>query len=120
MSVPKRRLGRGLDTLLGQPREAGSSVAALPIDAIRPNPQQPRITFDPAALAELEHSIRELGVLVPIIVRPPASVVLRQRASVRADCRRTTLAGGRRRGAQRDPGAHQNCRRPLEFGARGR
>jgi ParB family chromosome partitioning protein len=72
MSVPKRRLGRGLDTLLGQPREAGSSVAALPIDAIRPNPQQPRITFDPAALAELEHSIRELGVLVPIIVRPLA------------------------------------------------
>jgi ParB family chromosome partitioning protein len=72
MSVPKRRLGRGLDTLLGQPREAEGGLTALPLDAIRPNPQQPRITFDQAALAELEHSIRELGVLVPIIVRPLA------------------------------------------------
>lgn len=72
MSLPKRRLGRGLDTLLGQPapRVAASGLASLPVGDIRPNPQQPRITFEPAALAELEHSIRELGVLVPIIVRP--------------------------------------------------
>jgi ParB family chromosome partitioning protein len=69
MSVPKRRLGRGLDTLLGEP-DSPSGLAALPLTSIRPNPQQPRLTFDPAALAELEHSIRELGVLVPIIVRP--------------------------------------------------
>ncbi len=69
MSTPKRRLGRGLDTLLG-PRDSAGGLATLPLTAIRPNPQQPRVTFDAAALAELEHSIRELGVLVPIIVRP--------------------------------------------------
>jgi ParB family chromosome partitioning protein len=68
--MPKRCLGRGLDTLLGQRREAASGLASLPIAGIRPNPQQPRLTFDPAGLAELERSIRELGVLVPIIVRP--------------------------------------------------
>ena len=75
MSVPKRRLGRGLDTLLGQPTAraaATTGLATLPVGAIQPNPQQPRVTFDPSALAELEHSIRELGVLVPIIVRPLA------------------------------------------------
>ena len=70
MSVPKRRLGRGLDTLLGRSQSADSGLAEIPLDRIRPNPQQPRVTFEPAALAELEHSIRELGVLVPVIVRP--------------------------------------------------
>ncbi len=72
MSAPKRGLGRGLDALLGQerPRPAGPGLAAIPVGAIRPNPHQPRKTFAPEALAELEHSIRELGVLVPIIVRP--------------------------------------------------
>jgi ParB family chromosome partitioning protein len=50
-----------------------AGLTAVRIDAIRPNPQQPRSTFEPAALAELEQSIRELGVLVPIIVRPLGS-----------------------------------------------
>ncbi len=68
MSLPKRRLGRGLDTLLGDSRPV-SALVDVPLDAIRPNPRQPRQTFDPGALAELEHSIRELGVLVPVIVR---------------------------------------------------
>ena len=59
-----------MDTLLGKPQAAAETgLAELPLGRIRPNPQQPRVTFDPAALAELEHSIRELGVLVPIIVR---------------------------------------------------
>lgn len=70
MSAQKRGLGRGLDALLGQPRPAAAGLHLIPIDAIRPNPQQPRQTFDAGALAELEHSVRELGVLVPIIVRP--------------------------------------------------
>jgi len=70
MSSPKRGLGRGLDALLGQSRVPATGLLQIRIDAIRPNPQQPRTTFDPAALAELEQSIRELGVLVPIIVRP--------------------------------------------------
>jgi ParB family chromosome partitioning protein len=44
----------------------------LPIDAIRPNPGQPRGDWDPAALVELTDSIREKGLLEPIIVRPAA------------------------------------------------
>jgi ParB family chromosome partitioning protein len=70
MSAPRRGLGRGLDALLGQERPAPVGLQAIRVDAIRPNPQQPRKHFDPTALAELEQSIRELGVLVPIIVRP--------------------------------------------------
>lgn len=71
----KRGLGRGLGALLGEERPrpapvAGDGLVHLPLDSIRPNPQQPRTVFDPQGLAELEQSIRELGVLVPIIVRP--------------------------------------------------
>ncbi len=77
MSAPKRGLGRGLDALLGTPPAAASSRAdglvTIRVDAVRPNPQQPRKTFDAHRLAELEQSIRELGVLVPIIVRPLAA-----------------------------------------------
>jgi ParB family chromosome partitioning protein len=74
LSAPKRGLGRGLDALLG-PERAGNAagpngLVEIRVDAIRPNPRQPRKTFAPAALAELEQSIRELGVLVPILVRP--------------------------------------------------
>jgi ParB family chromosome partitioning protein len=71
MSAPKRGLGRGLDALLGAPKvPAASGLTQIRVDAIRPNPQQPRKNFAAAPLAELEQSIRELGVLVPIIVRP--------------------------------------------------
>ncbi|MBC5798461.1 MAG: ParB/RepB/Spo0J family partition protein [Candidatus Eremiobacteraeota bacterium] len=70
MSGPKRGLGRGLDTLLGQATPPRPGLRDISVATIRPNPQQPRRNFDPAALAELQTSIRELGVLVPIIVRP--------------------------------------------------
>jgi len=42
----------------------------IPLDRIEPNPDQPRTIFDEAALAELANSIREHGVLQPILVRP--------------------------------------------------
>jgi ParB family chromosome partitioning protein len=48
----------------------GARLAALSPDDIRPNPQQPRTDFDAEAMAELVHSIRENGVLQPIVVRP--------------------------------------------------
>jgi ParB family chromosome partitioning protein len=71
VSAQKRGLGRGLDALLGAPKPVvASGLTQVRIDAIRPNPQQPRKHFAAASLAELEQSIRELGVLVPIIVRP--------------------------------------------------
>jgi ParB family chromosome partitioning protein len=67
----RRGLGRGLGALLGDDRKAAAEggLSQIRVDAIRPNPQQPRQTFDPITLGELEQSIRELGVLVPIIVR---------------------------------------------------
>lgn len=47
----------------------GATFAELPIDAIRPNPRQPRTVFDEDELAELVHSVREIGILQPIVVR---------------------------------------------------
>ncbi|MGH7707255.1 MAG: ParB/RepB/Spo0J family partition protein [Vulcanimicrobiaceae bacterium] len=71
MSAPKRGLGRGLGALLGDDEtRPENDLRQIPVAAIRPNPQQPRTNFDAQALVELESSIRELGVLVPIIVRP--------------------------------------------------
>lgn len=48
---------------------AGSYFAELPIDQVRPNARQPRQVFDEDALAELVHSIREVGLLQPVVVR---------------------------------------------------
>jgi ParB family chromosome partitioning protein len=76
MSAPKRGLGRGLGALLGDPPKIGEErreIREIALDAIRPNPQQPRTTFEPEALRELAESIEELGVLVPIIVRASAT-----------------------------------------------
>jgi len=48
----------------------GASFAELPVDAVRPNPRQPRRVFDDDAMAELVHSVREVGLLQPVVVRP--------------------------------------------------
>lgn len=48
----------------------GASFAELPVESIRPNPRQPRSVFDEDALDELVGSIREIGVLQPVVVRP--------------------------------------------------
>jgi ParB family chromosome partitioning protein len=50
----------------------GVRYAELPLTAIRPNPRQPRQVFEEDALDELVHSIREVGLLQPIVVRPLA------------------------------------------------
>jgi ParB family transcriptional regulator, chromosome partitioning protein len=47
----------------------GASFAELPIDSIRPNAAQPRQVFDEEAMAELVHSIQEVGLLQPVVVR---------------------------------------------------
>jgi ParB family chromosome partitioning protein len=72
----RRGLGRGLSALLDEvdapaadaARPSGS--AEIAIEAIKPNPNQPRRHFDDAELEELAQSIREKGVLQPILVRP--------------------------------------------------
>jgi ParB family chromosome partitioning protein len=48
---------------------AGAVYREVPTGAIKPNPKQPRQVFDEEALAELEHSIREFGLMQPIVVR---------------------------------------------------
>jgi ParB family chromosome partitioning protein len=48
---------------------AGARFAELPVHQIRPNARQPRTVFDEEALDELTHSVREIGVLQPIVVR---------------------------------------------------
>ncbi len=65
-------LGRGLDVLLkgiAVDREH-PEVMLLKISQIRPNPRQPRLEFDPAALEDLSNSIKSQGVIQPILVRP--------------------------------------------------
>lgn len=69
----ERRLGRGLGSLLGNKEEQQASLVVpsseLPVESIRPNPHQPRRTFEDAALQELAESIRRHGVLQPVVVR---------------------------------------------------
>ena len=64
---PKRGLGRGLDALIPVSETSGG-ISQLPIASITRNPRQPRTRFDPAALEELAASIREHGVLQPLVV----------------------------------------------------
>ncbi len=71
MAARKSGLGRGLDALIPVERPQ-HGFALIPLDRIRPNPNQPRSTFADEALAELAASIREVGVLQPVVVRPDA------------------------------------------------
>lgn len=68
----ERRLGRGLGSLLGNstPVEAQNATEAISLQALKPNPLQPRKSFDPTSLAELTDSIKRHGILQPIVVRP--------------------------------------------------
>ena len=63
-------LGRGLGALIpGAPEEGASGLLEVPISAVAPNPKQPRSQFDEQALDGLVSSIKEVGVLQPIVVR---------------------------------------------------
>ncbi|MNX86687.1 Chromosome-partitioning protein ParB [compost metagenome] len=79
MSERQRGLGRGLSALLGEnvaesaPVDGGvqpTGVRAVPIESLKPNPDQPRKYFSAENLEELTASIRDKGVLQPILVRP--------------------------------------------------
>jgi len=72
MTILKRGLGRGLDALIPPPKTpltSGRTIMNLPPEAIHPNPHQPRKVFDEAKLQELSQSIKEHGVVQPIVVR---------------------------------------------------
>ncbi len=92
MAARKSGLGRGLDALLAAGRPTGG-FAMVPVDAIDPNPRQPRDRFGSDALQTLADSIREVGVLQPIVVRPAG-----------ADGRHELVAGERRLRAARMAG----------------
>jgi len=71
--MAERKLGRGLDSLLGETRASpGEEVVLVPLADVRPGPHQPRQDFGQGHLDELAASIRESGVLQPILVRPGA------------------------------------------------
>ena len=72
MAMKRNALGRGLDSLISisDIQTGGSSaISEIEIDLIKPNPHQPRRTFDEETLGELAASIKELGVVQPLSVR---------------------------------------------------
>ena len=114
MSTPRGGLGRGLGALIAAGSGgrsglmvavdqaapgavAGARFAELPLDAITPNPLQPRQHFDEEALAELVTSIREVGLLQPVVVREIS-------ASVDGSARYELVLGERRWRASREAG----------------
>ena len=72
--MKRRGLGRGLEALIptswGETTTAGEMVTNLPVNAIRPNPFQPRQQFRTEELEALAESIKMHGLLQPILVRP--------------------------------------------------
>ncbi|HSR49225.1 MAG TPA: ParB/RepB/Spo0J family partition protein [Acidobacteriota bacterium] len=93
----RKALGKGLDALLpSKPSSAGGSspLQQLPIEKIKPNAYQPRSHFSAEALDELASSIRENGLLQPIVVRP-------------ADDGYELIAGERRWRASQRAGLHR-------------
>jgi ParB family chromosome partitioning protein len=68
MAARKSGLGRGLDALIPVEHPVGG-FSEVELESVSPNPQQPRRRFDDDALEELAASIREVGVLQPIVVR---------------------------------------------------
>src|SRR5262252_10481768 len=64
----RKALGRGLSALLGTPDLEGEQLREIDIDRILPNAHQPRKNFDEDALNELAASIKEHGVIQPVVV----------------------------------------------------
>ena len=83
--MSKRALGKGIDALLGEEeKQEGPGTLEVALSALRPNPSQPRKDFVDARLRELADSIRQKGVLQPVLVE------------AEADGRYTVIAGERR------------------------
>ncbi|PWB04671.1 ParB/RepB/Spo0J family partition protein [Muribaculum intestinale] len=92
--IRRNALGRGLDSLISMddvPARGSSAINDIDVTLISPNPDQPRTTFDEAALDELAVSIRELGIIQPLSLRktgPDAYQIIagerRYRAAIKA------------------------------------
>jgi ParB family chromosome partitioning protein len=76
MSLQKKGLGRGLGALISTAAEAKEetgddhAISVVEVDRIIPSPFQPRRSFDEAKIEELAGSIREQGIIQPLVVRP--------------------------------------------------
>ena len=92
MSAQRRGIGRGLAAILPETGPGEASYREVPVDLIRPNPEQPRRAFDTETISSLAQSIAEAGVIQPLIVRPLA------------DGRYELIAGERRWRAAREAG----------------
>jgi len=76
VAIKKKGLGRGLEALLGEKAEAekvSTEINRLPLSALQPGKYQPRQRMETSALNELAESIREQGIMQPLLVRLVAS-----------------------------------------------
>ena len=110
--TPRRGLGRGLEVLVGGGEAADTELLQLPLDAIHPNPKQPRRRFEPEATAGLAASLRHQGVLQPVVVRPRAYGGYELIAGERR------WRAAREAGLDDDPGRRPERRRPRHAAAR--
>jgi ParB family transcriptional regulator, chromosome partitioning protein len=69
-AASRRGLGRGLEVLIGGGDSGGPELVELPVEAIHPNPRQPRKRFEAEAGSGLAESVRSQGVISPLLVRP--------------------------------------------------
>jgi ParB family transcriptional regulator, chromosome partitioning protein len=90
--LSRRGIGRGLAAIIPEASSAGPELRDLPLELVRPNPNQPRTRFDPASITGLAASIADAGIVQPLIVRPLA------------DGRYELIAGERRWRAAREAG----------------
>src|SRR4051812_16245937 len=75
MSAGPRGMGRGLAAILAvtdEPATEDGDLRHIPVDLIAPNPRQPRRSFDQSSLQSLADSVRERGIVQPVLVRPVA------------------------------------------------
>ncbi|HTE64193.1 MAG TPA: ParB/RepB/Spo0J family partition protein [Solirubrobacteraceae bacterium] len=71
MAERTRGMGRGLAAILStSPSDAEAELRELPVELIAPNPQQPRRNFEEGSLVALSESLKERGILQPVLVRP--------------------------------------------------
>lgn len=68
--MTRKSLGRGLDYLIGASTSEGQKISEIDINDVRPNPRQPRAVFREEEIEKMADSIREFGVVQPVIVRP--------------------------------------------------
>ena len=105
MAPRKGGLGKGLEALFID-NTTDNGPVTLRISEIEPNRGQPRKEFEESALADLADSIREHGVIQPLLVRPLPT------GRLSAGCRGAAMARLSQGGTQRGAGGHPGAKRP--------